>query len=83
MFLSLHVLVSQSFLCIIWFLRPGGVVVCEYTDTRKIKTHTLPSNYMCKTAAGDVGWGNLTNKLFSDFSFILFSFVPAHVEIML
>lgn len=34
--------VSQSFNCIIWFLRPGGVVVCvcEYTDTHKIETHT-------------------------------------------
>lgn len=32
--------VSQSFNCIIWFLRPGEVVVCEYTDTHKIETHT-------------------------------------------
>lgn len=56
-FVSLHVLVSQSFHCIIWVLGPAWLVVCKYTLNTKENKHTrtlhmLPSNYVCRVAAG-------------------------------
>lgn len=57
---SLHVLISQSFHCIIWFSRSSWVAMCKHTLVQESKyidtVHMLPSNYLCKIATEVVGW---------------------------
>lgn len=88
----LHVLVSQFFHCI---SRHGFLdlhILVVYKDTITLKSHTKLNRHprytcciptLCKNPASAIWCWNLTSKSFSDFSWILFSVIPSHLEIIL